>query len=76
MDDNIQPQNKLEDMLHELKQPINVAKIICQSILQDIQKNRLKVEDLDNDLSEIVSQMNRMSEIIASYAQKKLKERK
>lgn len=50
---------------HELNQPLNVTKIICQSLLHDIQKDRFSTEDAKNDLPEIVNQMNRMSEIVA-----------
>lgn len=49
---------------HELNQPLNVTKIICQSILRDIEKDRFDKEDVKGDLPEIVSQMNKMAEII------------
>jgi len=49
---------------HELNQPLNVTKIVCQGILKDIQKDRLDLEELKVDLPEIVNQMNKMAEII------------
>ncbi|MBF0106249.1 MAG: GHKL domain-containing protein [Deltaproteobacteria bacterium] len=49
---------------HELMQPLNVVKIICQSMLKDIEKDRFDMQDCKNDLPEIVTQMNRMSDII------------
>jgi len=49
---------------HELNQPLNVTKIICQGLLNDIRKDRLSVEDLKKDLPEVVIQMNKMAEII------------
>jgi len=49
---------------HELNQPLNVTKIICQGILHDIQKGRFNAEDAAKDLPEIVSQMNKLSGII------------
>ncbi len=49
---------------HELNQPLNVTKIICQGILHDIQKGRFSEEDAKKDLPEVVTQMNKMAEII------------
>ena len=49
---------------HELNQPINVAKIICQSILKDIQRDTFDKNEVQQDLPEIVTQMNKMAEII------------
>ena len=51
-------------MAHELNQPLNGIKIICQSILRDKEKNRLDVEDLEQDLGDVVGQVDRMAEII------------
>ncbi len=50
---------------HEMNQPLNVTKIICQGILHDVQKNRFSAEEAKTDLPEIVTQMNKLSEIIA-----------
>jgi len=49
---------------HELNQPLNVTKIICQGLLNDIRKDRLNMDDLKKDLPEVVVQMNKMAEII------------
>ncbi len=49
---------------HELKQPLNVMKIICQSILKDIEKERFDLASAKQDLPELLSQMNRMAQII------------
>jgi PAS domain S-box-containing protein len=49
---------------HELKQPINAAKIICQSVVNDIKKDRLNLEELKEDLPEIITQLNRITETI------------
>ncbi|MFH1489656.1 MAG: ATP-binding protein, partial [Pseudomonadota bacterium] len=49
---------------HELNQPLNGIKIISQSILRDIEKNQLEEEDIGDDLTEIVGQVNKMAEII------------
>ncbi|MFC1585897.1 ATP-binding protein [Fibrobacterota bacterium] len=49
---------------HELKQPLNTIKIIGQSILRDIQKDRFEKESAQEDLPEIIQQVNKMSEII------------
>jgi len=49
---------------HELNQPLNGIKITSQSLLRDIKKNRLEEEELEEDLSEIVNQVNKMAEII------------
>jgi len=49
---------------HELKQPLNVINIISQSLLMDIKKNRVHEEELELDLADVVSQVNKMAEII------------
>ena len=49
---------------HELNQPLNGIKIIAQSLLRDIQKDRLDVDELDQELAEVVFQVDKMSEII------------
>ena len=49
---------------HELNQPLNVTKIICQGILRDIEKNRFSMEEAKSDLPQVVTQMNKMAEII------------
>ena len=49
---------------HELNQPLNGIKIISQSILRDMEKNRFEEKDVGDDLNEIVSQVNKMAEII------------
>jgi len=49
---------------HELKQPLNVIKIIGQSIVRDIEKDRLDTEFIGKDLDDIVQQVNKMAEII------------
>ena len=49
---------------HELNQPLNGIKIIAQSLLRDIRKERLDVDELDQELAEVVFQVDKMSEII------------
>ena len=49
---------------HELNQPLNGIKIISQSILKGIEKNRFEEKDVGGDLKEIVGQVNKMAEII------------
>ena len=49
---------------HELSQPLNVIKIINQSLLRDIEKNRFHLEDLQQDLNSVIDEVNKMSEII------------
>jgi len=49
---------------HELNQPLNVTKIICQGVLNDIRKDRFSLEELKKDLPEVVLQMDKMAEII------------
>ena len=43
---------------HELNQPLNVTKIICQGVISDIRKDRFSLEELKKDLPEVVVQMN------------------
>jgi len=49
---------------HELSQPLNVIKIINQSLLRDIEKNRFDINDLQQDLDSVINEVNKMSEII------------
>ena len=49
---------------HELNQPLNNVKIICQSLLRDIDKDRLDAAILPHDLSDMVEQVNKMAGII------------
>jgi len=49
---------------HELNQPLNGIKIISQSLLRDIEKDRFEQDTLGEELSEIVNQVNKMAEII------------
>ena len=49
---------------HELKQPLNVIKIITQSIIRDVQRNRLDEEEIPENLGQVTRQVNKMSEII------------
>jgi len=49
---------------HELNQPLNVSKLICQGILNDIKKGRFSEEEAKQDLPEIVNQLNKMAGII------------
>ncbi|MCG6553700.1 MAG: ATP-binding protein [Candidatus Magnetominusculus sp. LBB02] len=49
---------------HELNQPLNGIKIVCQSILKDIQKNRYDPGELETDLSDVVKQVDKMAAII------------
>jgi len=49
---------------HELNQPLNVIKIVCQSVLKDIERGQFSKEELGKDLPEIVNQTNKMAAII------------
>ncbi|KJU81938.1 sensor signal transduction histidine kinase [Candidatus Magnetobacterium bavaricum] len=49
---------------HELNQPLNGIKIVCQSVIKDIQKNRHNVDELETDLTDIVEQVDKMAAII------------
>ncbi|MCB4791435.1 MAG: response regulator [Elusimicrobia bacterium] len=50
---------------HELNQPLNGIKIICQSILRDVKRGEsMTPEGLSSELGEIVCEVNRMASII------------
>lgn len=49
---------------HEMNQPLNNIKIICQSILLDIRKDRYNHEETVPNLNEIEAQVARMANII------------
>lgn len=49
---------------HELNQPLNGIKIISQSLQRDIKKERLNSETLNTQLQGVVSQVDKMANII------------
>ncbi|WP_162176272.1 sensor histidine kinase [Candidatus Magnetobacterium casense] len=49
---------------HELNQPLNGIKIVCQSVIKDIQKGRHNTDELQTDLTDIVEQVDKMAAII------------
>lgn len=49
---------------HELNQPLNNIKIICQDILRDINKDRLEIDTLPQSVGDVVGQINKMAKII------------
>lgn len=49
---------------HELNQPLNGIKLICQAILKDIQRDRLDPEELKEDLEDAVRSVDNMAETI------------
>jgi C4-dicarboxylate-specific signal transduction histidine kinase len=49
---------------HELNQPLNCIKVMAQSNLRDMERNRLEARTMQSDLAEIVKQVDRMAEII------------
>ncbi|MBV6341984.1 sensor histidine kinase [Candidatus Magnetobacterium casense] len=49
---------------HELNQPLNGIKIVCQSVIKDIQKGRHNTGELQTDLTDIVEQVDKMAAII------------
>jgi len=57
---------EIRALAHDLNQPLNVTKIVCQSLLRDIQKNRSSEEETKESLTEIVTQMNRLAEMIGT----------
>jgi signal transduction histidine kinase len=53
---------------HELNQPLNAIKIICDDILRDIANNRFSPTQLDGSLGEAIGEIDRMAEIIDHMA--------
>jgi len=49
---------------HELNQPLNTIKIICQSIIRDIHKHRFQIDEVEPDLNDVVDQVDKMADII------------
>jgi C4-dicarboxylate-specific signal transduction histidine kinase len=49
---------------HELNQPLNTIKIICQSLQRDMVKGNIDLKSLPQDLKDIADLINRMAEII------------
>jgi signal transduction histidine kinase len=51
-------------LAHELNQPLNIMKIICQSVLRDVEKGQFQEEDAATELPELIAQLDRMAGII------------
>ncbi|MGK5088463.1 ATP-binding protein [Bdellovibrionota bacterium FG-2] len=49
---------------HEINQPLNVMKIVCDSAIRDITKERANLVELKKDFENVVAQITRTSEII------------
>ncbi len=54
----------LAGICHEINQPLNVMKIICDSAMRDITKERANLEELKKDFENVVAQIKRASEIV------------
>ncbi|MBF0443373.1 MAG: hypothetical protein HQK54_15810 [Oligoflexales bacterium] len=54
---------------HDLRQPLNVMKMVCQSQLKDIEKNSLDMTDLSEGLKDIVGQVNKISMMVSQFRQ-------
>jgi C4-dicarboxylate-specific signal transduction histidine kinase len=51
-------------LTHEITQPMNAMKIICEDVLRDIRKDRLDMSSLEDSLNETIQQIMRMADII------------
>ena len=49
---------------HELNQPLNVMRIICDSALREVKKNRYKLENVTQDFPDVVEQIIKASAIV------------
>jgi len=49
---------------HEMRQPLNFISIITQSVLMDIKKDSLNIEELKNEFQGVTMQINKMTKII------------
>ena len=65
----------LADFLHDLKQPLNLIKVIAQDVRLDVKKNRLSLETLPDSMTEIESSIDTLVSQIDEYRQQ-VKERK
>jgi C4-dicarboxylate-specific signal transduction histidine kinase len=49
---------------HEINQPLNAIKIICQDIFRDIKKDRLDLGQLEGSLKEVIDEVMKMAGIV------------
>jgi len=49
---------------HEINQPLNVIKIICEDVKRDIHRDRLDIEELREGLEDALGEVKRMAEIV------------
>jgi len=56
--------DQISGIIHELKQPLNVIKIICQSGVKEIERGRYTVEDSKQDYPDIMAQLKRTEKIL------------
>ena len=60
----------LADFLHDLKQPLNLIKVIAQDVRLDVSKNRLDVNTLPGSMKDIEASIDRLVSQIDEYRQK------
>ncbi len=51
-------------VVHEVNQPLNAMKLICEDILRDIAKDRLEVDELEESLGEVTGEVRKLADIV------------
>lgn len=60
----------LADFLHDLKQPLNLIKVIAQDVRLDVKKNRLQLDTLPGSMAEIESSIDHLVSQIDEYRER------
>jgi len=51
-------------VVHEVNQPLNAVKLICEDILRDIAKDRLHLDELEDSLGEVIGEVRKLADIV------------
>ena len=49
---------------HEISQPLNAIKLICEDVKRDIDKDQINYDDFRNSVGEVVGEVRKMTEIV------------
>jgi signal transduction histidine kinase len=49
---------------HEINQPLNAIKLICQDMYRDSKKHRLNPDEIEDSLTEVIDEIGKLAEIV------------
>ena len=61
--------NAMSELLHDMKQPLNLIKVIAQDVRLDVRKNRLQLDTLSDSMTEIEETIDKVISQIENLRQ-------